>query len=236
MNNEAGTCQSLYWNILLTSCSVSAVLSRFPCRLGFWRVLASSPLETLLSLFWGSGRDLDIRLLVALSLQQSPANSSFDCAKLGLCLLQRIGPHKQSVEIALGLGGSKCIRPGTKGRPRRKPQTPGPRHCEDGFVLNEDSTNPCAGTTYTSSSKLSTFTLLTHDSYTIQKSSAIANFCPLIFFHSTLMRSQKVDNPQLSGARCSRLRAACRTSQPALASSVQALYLVGMKLGMDLGS
>ena len=121
VNNEAGTCQSLYWNILLTSCSVSAVLSRFPCRLGFWRVLASSPLETLLSLFWGSGRDLDIRLLVALSLQQSPANSSFDCAKLGLCLLQRIGPHKQSVEIALGLGGSKCIRPGTKGRPRRKP-------------------------------------------------------------------------------------------------------------------
>jgi hypothetical protein len=63
-------------------------------------------LEKLLSLFWGSSSALDIRLLVALSLQQSPANSSVcDCAELGLCLLQRIDPHKQSVETALGLGG-----------------------------------------------------------------------------------------------------------------------------------
>ena len=77
--NGAGTCQSPYWNILITSCSVSAALSRFPCRLGVRRVLASSPLETLLSLFWGSSRDLDIRLLVALGLQQCPANSS-SCA------------------------------------------------------------------------------------------------------------------------------------------------------------
>ena len=70
---------------------MSTLLSHFPCRLGVWRVLASSPLETLLSLFWGSSRDLDIRLLVAPSLQQSPADSSFcDCCEWGLCLLQRI--------------------------------------------------------------------------------------------------------------------------------------------------